>query len=184
LGRVDTPWRYTGVFELAAILVPKIEMASSLPPKFGHHLGTDLVATGADAGADGGVQVLGTGAKALGHAPDSSLNNAGSGTPPSGMYGSDRPSALVSEQDGHAVGGLDGDHGMRAIFKESVGLSEDAAPALGRDARGGMYLFDGGEPLETGGDIGVAGSEAVNQPGKRVEVGGSVDVVRIEIKQG
>jgi hypothetical protein len=66
------------------------------------------VPTSADAGADGGQEVAWVGAEVHLHFADGFGGDAGQGAAPAGVDGGDGASFGVNEEDGDAVGGLDG----------------------------------------------------------------------------
>ena len=43
--------------------------------------------------------------------------------------------ALIHQQDGNAVGGLDGDHAAGLVFEQRVALAQDAGASFGGHAR-------------------------------------------------
>ena len=161
---MDALWGYSGFQKLAADDIGEVEVSPSLPSEVRVHLWSNLVAAFSDAGSDGGVEVGGIGAEAPAHGVHGMLGHAGGGAAPSGMHGSYGVAALIGQQDGNTVGGLDGDDRSSGILEQRVTLAQDATAAQGFDAIGGMNLAHGGELGKPARDIGGARAETVQQP--------------------
>jgi len=79
-----------------------------LGEELGGDFSADFVAAGADAGANGGQEVARVGAEVHLHFADGFGGDAGEGAAPAGVDGRDGAFFGVEEEDGNAVGGLDG----------------------------------------------------------------------------
>ena len=79
-----------------------------LGEELGGDFGADFVAAGADAGTDGGEEVAGVGGEVHLHLADGLGGDAGEGAAPAGVDSGDGAFFGVDEEDGDAVGGLDG----------------------------------------------------------------------------
>ena len=103
-------------------------------------------------------------------------------TAPTGMNRGDGAMLVVHQQNGHAVGRLDGDHRAGTVFEQCVALPQNAAAPVGIDDDGGMDLLDGGEILEPGGDVAVTRAETVDQPRQLVEFRNAVNLSGILVE--
>jgi len=79
-----------------------------LGEELGGDFGADFVAAGADAGADGGQEIGGLGGEVHLHFADGFGGDAGQCATPAGVDGGDGAFLGVDQEDGNAVGGLDG----------------------------------------------------------------------------
>ena len=105
-----------------------------LGEELGGDFGTDFVAARADAGADGSEEIAGVGAEVHLHFADGFGSDAGKGAAPASVNGGDGAFFGVDEEDGDAVGGLDGE--------EEAGAVGDAGVAATRIRWGGVEEVD------------------------------------------
>lgn len=103
-----------------AELVEEVGGVGELREELAGDFGTDLVAAGADRGADGSEEVARVGAKVHLHFADGLRGNASQGAAPAGVDGGDGALFGVDEQDGDAVGGLDGQEVAGAVGDASI----------------------------------------------------------------
>ena len=106
------PGKRIGIFARSKHVEGAVEpgfRAGELRGKFLHHIWTHFVAASTDAGANRGDNFRGPRGKFHLHATEHFCGNAGEGAAPSGVNGGDGAMARINEQDGDAVGGLDGE---------------------------------------------------------------------------
>ena len=136
-----------------------IEMAAEPFP----HIRSDLIATGADGGAQEGGEIRGH--QATRRNPfRQTVQYAAGETPPTGMDRAGERCGPVGDEDGEAVGRPDADEEARGAGEEAVGLD------AGRD--GGLHPLDS-RPVDLPGKQGKAGPQgpgegfgrAVGRPG-------------------
>ena len=121
-------------FVAGAEFVEPVGGVGELGVELGGDFGADFVAAGADGGADGGEEVGGVGGEVHLHLADGFDDDAGEGAAPAGVDGGYGAFFGVDEEDGDAVGGLDGE--------EEAGAVGDGGVALAGLARGGVEEMD------------------------------------------
>ena len=157
-------------------------MLSALSIELRGDFGADLIAAGADAGTDGGMESGGIATEARLHGGCGFGGDAGGGATPSGMDGGDGAVGGIDQQDGDAIGGLDGDDRAGRVFEQRIAFPENSGAAFGGNAGSGVDLLEGGETGEGRRDIHGAGAEAVKQPREGVEFADAVDVPGVLVK--
>ena len=88
--------------------------------EFGDEVGGDFVATRTDGRADGSEEIFGIAAVFESHAANRFLGDTAESAPPAGMNGGDRAFFRIDEENGHAIGGLDGKEQAGLICSGSV----------------------------------------------------------------
>ena len=114
--------------------------------EFGENLFTDGVTAEANAGADGGDQVLRAGAECETHAADAGFDNTFKGPAPAGVEGGDGALLAIGDEDGNAIGGLNGEEQAGVRGDLSVGLVGARAGGVGGNGANdqvGMKLAKG-----------------------------------------
>lgn len=102
------PLERIGLFA-GARLIEIVGGIGELRGEFGDEVCGNFVAAGTDGRADGGEQMRGLAAEFQLHAADGFLRDAGEGAAPSGMDRGDGALFGIDEENGHAIGGLDGE---------------------------------------------------------------------------
>lgn len=106
------PGKRVGVFSRGKRVEGAIEpgfRARKLRGEFFHDVGAHFVAALANAGADGGEHIRGTGGKFHLHATEHFCGDARERAAPSAMNGGDGAMTRIDQQNWDAVGGLDGE---------------------------------------------------------------------------
>jgi hypothetical protein len=138
----------------------------------------DLVAALSNAGPNGGMQPGRTRAEFLLHPVQSERCDTVDRPAPTGVHGGHRAMLVVHQQDGDAVGGLDGDQVSGRIFKQGIAIAQYSRPATRRHTDIGMDLMHGGR---TGGRS-VAGAKPMVQPCEPFQRAGVIDIPGIFVK--
>jgi len=139
-------------FVAGAKLVEPFGGFEELGEELGGDFGADFVAATSDGGADGGEKVGGLGVEVHLHLADGFDNDTGEGAAPSGVNGGDSALFGVDEENGDAIGGLDGE--------EQAGAVGDGGVALADLGRGGVEKVDDvGMDLLQGDEFQVGGAE-------------------------
>lgn len=108
------PLERVGLFAGAGF-VEIIRGIGELRGEFDDKISGDFVAAGTDGRANGGEKIRGLAAEFELHAADGFLRDAGEGASPSGVDGRDGALFSINEEDGDAVGGLDGEEDTGTI---------------------------------------------------------------------
>jgi len=114
-----------------------------LGEELGGDFGADFVAAGADAGADGGEEVVGVCAEVHLHFADGFGGDAGQGAAPAGVDGGDGAFFGVNQEDGDAVGGLDGEEEARAVGDGGIATARIGGGGVEDVDYVGVELFKG-----------------------------------------
>ena len=131
-----------------------------LGEELGGDFGADFVAAAADRGADGGEEVDGLGFELHLHLADGFDDDAGEGTAPAGVDGGDGTLFGVDEENGDAVGGLDGEEEAGTVGGQGVALAGSGGRAFEEMDYVGVDLLEGDE-LEVGGAESGLEAEAI-----------------------
>ena len=142
--------------------------------------GPHLKTTRSDGRPEGGDQVVRVAAKLRRQFVHGARGDAGDGALPAGMDRGDGAVARVGDQDGDAVGSLDGNchAGFGSCQSVAFGLAADEGGRGGQDVVG-VDLF---EVEIARGRAGQGGSEAVFEPGLGLQQGGGIESVGAEVE--
>ena len=162
-------------------LAKEVMRIGKLRFEFGENLFTDGVTAEANAGADGGDQVLRAGAECETHAADAGFDNTFKGAAPAGVEGGDGALLAIGDEDGNAIGGLNGEEQAGVRGDLSVGLVRVRAGGVGGDGMNdavGMKLAKGDQGRCGIGCDGLGEETPVAQDGFAI-VGGSETEVQL-----
>jgi hypothetical protein len=151
-------------------------------PKAASHFGTHSETAGPDAGSDGGVKFVRTGAKLLPHRLHGSQDDAVHRAPPTRMHRANRPVFRIGQQQRQTVGCPDGKKSAGSVGNHRVAFAKATVPAIGSHNRSGVYLLQSavrplGDPVS-----GDPRAKAVLEPAKAFQGGGSVYTPTVPVK--
>lgn len=126
------PLERIGLFTGAG-LVEIVGGVGELRCEFGDELGGNLVAAGADGGADGSQEIGGLAAELELQTADGFLGDAGEGAAPAGVDGGNGALFRIDEEYRDAIGGLDGEEKAGAIRGRGVSFA-GASRQLGENS--------------------------------------------------
>jgi len=112
-----------------------------LGEELGGYFGADFVTAGADARADGGQEIARVGAEMHLHFADGFGGYTGEGAAPASVDGGDGAFFGVDEEDGDAVGGLDGQEEAGAVGEAGVAATGGGGGGVEEMDYVGVELF-------------------------------------------
>lgn len=150
--------------------------------KAARYFGTHSETASSDAGSDGGVKFVRTGAKLLPHRLHGSQDDAVHRAPPTRMHRANCPVFRIGQQQGQTIGCPDCKKSAGSVGNHRVAFAKATVPAIGGHNLRGVYLLQSAMRPLCDPVSGDPRAKTVLEPAKAFQGGGSIYTPTIPVK--